>query len=170
MSFRLSRPAAGCLLSALLAITPSIGIAQGRPALSTGGQGPIGQLSVGGGTAVPIYAFSFGAQNVISDIGGSGGGAGKASISDISLLKLSDSQSTSLLRDTLTGQHLPAVQIDLFQNGGTIGSSFALGTVVVTSFQTTSAQTESITLHFDRLTFTSGGLSFCWDVSGEKGC
>lgn len=126
---------------------------------------PIGQLSVAGAPAVPIYAFSSGVSNPVS---GPGGGAGAAILSDIAVGKLADAQSTALFSAIVRGQHIPSVRIELYENGK-VAAIYELGDVVVTSFVSGNTG-ESVAFNFARLTFTVAGQTFCWDKATNSSC
>ena len=138
-------------------------IAQTRPAASNT---PIGQLTIGDAT-VPIYSFSFGASNTFGEIGGTG----RASVSDVSLLKLADALSTPLLRYVVMGDHLPKTRVEVFSRTTGPGATFDLEDVIVTSYQVSGGDvTESVSLAFGRIAMTANGTSFCWDVLRNLRC
>lgn len=131
----------------------------------------IGQMSVNQGAPVPIYAVSLDVKNPFIESGG-GTGSGKASLSDISIQKLSDALSTDLFRLALLGEHVPQVRIELYSSGTTtVASTFLLQNVLVTGFATAGViGGESVTFHYERLTFGTGGTPFCWDIAQNKAC
>lgn len=127
----------------------------------------IGQVSVAGGTPVPIYAIGLEVQNAAPV----GGGAGQARLADIAIEKQPDALSALLFRSTLQGVHLTNVRIEMFRSGGaTIGSTIELSDVLVTSFGTTDSQGEAVAFNFSRITFTAGGQTFCWDARLNASC
>jgi len=70
--------------------------------------------------AFEIYSFSWGASNPVT-IGsaGSGGGAGKVSISSFNIMKKSDSASPALFLNCAKGQHFTDAHVVLRKAGGT---------------------------------------------------
>jgi hypothetical protein len=158
-----------CTALILALAVPSQLTAQGRPASASQ---PVGQISLGGGAPVPIYAFSFGASNTFSGSTGGGAGSGKANLSDVSFVKQADALSTVLFRNTVTGTRLQQVKIDIFGKGAAAaGASIDLQDVVVTAFQVSGGEaTESVSLFFERMVFTAGGQSVCWDKGASASC
>jgi hypothetical protein len=154
------------VLAALLAATIAGGtrlFAQTAPLTQSS---PTGQLSVGGTAAVPIYAFS----SIVSNQGNGpgGGGSGAPVISDITVGKLPDAQSTSLFTATVRGLHIPNVRIEVNQNGKA-AATYELSDVIVTSFATSSTG-ELVSFTFARITLTVAGQSFCWDKATNSTC
>ena len=133
---------------------------------------PIGQLSIGDGPAVPIYAFSFGASNPTVVGAPGGGGSGKVNMSEMNVMKQADALSAPLLRYVTMGVHLQRVRIEIFpKTSGALPATFDLTNVVVTSYQVSGGDViETVALSFDRIAMTSGGASFCWDNSAYMVC
>ena len=128
----------------------------------------IGQLTIGDSAPVPIFALSSNVQNTGN---GGGGGAGQAALSDITVVKQADAQSTALFRAIVRGLRLPSVRIDLYENGKTtIAASFELADVLVTEMTSSGDQGEAVAFAFAQVTFTAAGQSFCWDTNTNTTC
>jgi type VI protein secretion system component Hcp len=109
-----------------------------------------------------VLAFSWGASNSAT-ASGSGGGAGKANIQDVSFTKYVDAISPLLFRAVATGQHLPSASIT-FASKGAPTVTLQLTTVLVTSFSTGGSSgegrlTENVTLNAANITFTVDSVS-----------
>ena len=128
----------------------------------------IGQVTVGQGAPVSIYAVSLDVKNPFVD----STGTGRATLSDISIQKVADALSTDLFRLALLGEHVPQVRIELFSTGTTtVASTLLLQNVVVTGFATAGTEGgENVTFHYERLTFGTSGAPFCWDIKQNKAC
>jgi type VI protein secretion system component Hcp len=134
---------------------------------------PVGQISIDGGTPSPIYGFSLGAATPFtwSRTDGGAGTSGRLSFSEVAIAKNADALSTELLRLVATASHRAAAEVQLYQAGTTTPqSTYLLGDVVVTSFQSAGGGAESVALAFSRLTLTTAGTSFCWDVGLNRAC
>jgi len=73
-----------------------------------------------GKKAFEIISFEIGAENNIN-IGSisSGGGAGKATFKELTITKKTDTSSTELFRQLVSGNHFKDMTIDLRRSGGT---------------------------------------------------
>jgi type VI protein secretion system component Hcp len=143
----------------------------------------VGQMSVTGLTGIssndvtPIFALSLGATNTATS-GGSGGGAGKPSFQDVSLTKMLDGFSVPLLRATTTGQHVPAVQIEMFHAPATVPFAIYLFRDVLFTADIVGASNtgifESLSFNYDEIVsdVTLNGQTFhsCYNVSMAKSC
>jgi type VI secretion system secreted protein Hcp len=141
------------------------------PPSSSNAKGPIGQISIESGPVSPIYAFTFGAEQITGGTPGGGGGAGKAVLDDVSIVKDADALSTSLLNYVVTGRHLQRVRIEIYgSNANQVASTFELEDVIVTRFQTSGAVSESVAFNYRLVRLTAGGATVCWDASANMGC
>jgi len=132
---------------------------------------------------IEVLSWSFGVSNSgTAHMGGGGAGAGKASISDLSVTKLVDIASPALLQAAATGKRLKTATISA-RKAGEGQRDFLIITmreVMVTSCALAGsgegdAPTEAVTLSFGKvqLTYTaqapdgSAGptTSFGWDVT-----
>lgn len=68
--------------------------------------------------AIELYSFSWGASNPTTIGMGSGGGAGKVSLSSFNIMKRTDVASAPLFTKCCTGEHLPEVLCVLRKAGG----------------------------------------------------
>lgn len=86
---------------------------------------------------IELYSFSFGASNPVSINSAGGMGAGKVSLSSLSLMKKSDATSPEIFQACCTGKHFDEVLVQLFKAGGTQGKfiEYKLEDVMVESIQ-----------------------------------
>ncbi|HEU5258619.1 MAG TPA: type VI secretion system tube protein Hcp, partial [Vicinamibacterales bacterium] len=61
--------------------------------------------------AFSVTSYSFGAENTGSTSAGGGGGAGKATVMPLSVMKKFDECSPLLFGGVVTGEHFPAVEL-----------------------------------------------------------
>lgn len=111
--------------------------------------------------AIEIQSFSFGVSNSGTLVSGGGGGAGKATFSDISFLKNLDKASPLLYLHCAQGKHIPTATLFVRKAGERPLEYFVvkLTDVIVTSVQTSGssgggAPTESFSLNFRTIEFT----------------
>jgi type VI secretion system secreted protein Hcp len=169
MEIRHTAGVARVLVSLLVAAT-SMQLSAGTPSTSIA-KAAIGRISVEGGPASPIYAFSFGAAQITGGATGGGGGAGKAVLDDVSIVKDVDALSTSLLDYVVTGRHLQRVRIETYgSNANQVASTFELEDVIVTRFETSGASSESVAFNYRLVRLTAGGATVCWDTSANMRC
>ena len=67
---------------------------------------------------IEVHSFSWGCSNAGSMASGSGGGAGKASFSDLSFMSSTASQSPLLMLACATGQHIKKAVLTVRKAGG----------------------------------------------------
>lgn len=67
---------------------------------------------------IEIFSFSFGASNPTTIGAGSGGGAGKVSLSSFNVMKKTDASSTALFNACCKGKHFTKGSITLHKAGG----------------------------------------------------
>jgi len=121
------------------------------------------------GISSEILKWSWGASNSTS-IDGEGGSGGAAEFQDMSITRLTGSQSPTLLSHVAKGEYLSEVSIVR----GIL--KITLAPVVLTSysvdamFEKDSPQTETIGLGFGTVTYEFDGVSFCWDSSQNLPC
>jgi type VI protein secretion system component Hcp len=120
-----------------------------------------------GSQSSPVSAYSWGATNSGSAHAGSGGGAGKVDVQDLSVTKETDAMTPSLVRAVATGEHLPQVAMQ-FTNG-VFTTSYCLKDVVVSSVTNNAAAgderpTDQLTFDFARFTFKVGAAAFAFDL------
>ena len=169
MEIRLTAGVARVLVTFLVATASMQLYAQTRS--SSIARAPIGQISVEGGPVSPIYAFTFGAEQITDGATGGGGGAGKAVLDDVAIVKDADALSTSLLNFVVTGRHLQRVRVDIYgSNANQVASTFELEDVIVTRFETSGAASESVAFSYRLVRLTAGSATVCWDTSASRAC
>lgn len=67
---------------------------------------------------IPIFSFSWGANNPTSIGLTGGGGAGKVNLSSFNFMKKTDAGSAALFQACCTGKHFPKATITLYKAGG----------------------------------------------------
>ncbi len=123
-------------------------------------------------SATEVLSWSWGASNSSSYVGsiGSGGGAGKASFQDISLIRYSDGLSASFIHSLATGQHYPSIELArdglsvLLEN--VIFSSYSVGG----SINEKEPQSETLSLIFSQVTYSIDGSSYCFSIVDNTQC
>jgi type VI secretion system secreted protein Hcp len=112
---------------------------------------------------IEIAAFSFGASNPASFGTGSGGGAGKASLSSFTIMKKTDLASPVLFQKCCAGDHFDKVTVTLNKAGGKAAVDFLkyeFEKVFIDSIQWSGSSggddtpTESVSLSFAKFTIT----------------
>jgi type VI secretion system secreted protein Hcp len=105
---------------------------------------------------IDVLAWSWGMSQAGTFHSGSGGGAGKVNVQDISITKYLDSASTKLAHACLTGEHIPKAVLTLSKAGGKDPLDFltvTLEKIMVTAVSLGSSggeerPTENVTLNF----------------------
>jgi type VI protein secretion system component Hcp len=120
---------------------------------------------------LPVAAWSWGASNSVTSGDGSGGGAGKASIQDLSIKRFVDGQSPLLFKAVATGLHLPSVAL---VDGPT---TITLTDVAITGYSTgdsppgnNGTRTENITFNFSKVDYTVNGVTACFNFTTNTSC
>jgi type VI secretion system secreted protein Hcp len=111
--------------------------------------------------SIEIFSFSLGAANS-GTIGGTGGGTGKVSFSDLSLMKALDKASPLLYLQCAQGKHIPTATLYVRKTGGDKVQEYyviKLTDVLISSVQTSGANgggqpTESLSLNFAKIEFS----------------
>jgi type VI secretion system secreted protein Hcp len=120
-----------------------------------------------GAQSSPVSAYSWGATNSVSAHSGTGGGAGKVSVQDLSVTKETDAMTPSLVRAVATGEHLQQVAVQF--TSGVFTSSYCLSDAVVTSVTNAAGAgderpTDTVSFDFARFTFKVGTAAFAFDL------
>jgi type VI secretion system secreted protein Hcp len=111
---------------------------------------------------INVLSFSFGASNPSSPIG-KGAGAGKVSISDISIMKWTDKSSAQMFQACCAGKHFPKAELTVMKSGGDQAVDYLkyeFTKVMVTSIQWSGATggddvpTESVSFAFGTVKVT----------------
>ena len=126
-----------------------------------------------GADAFSVQSWSWGASNP-TVLGGGGGGAGKASVSDLNILKAFDACSPALFGGVVTGKAFPALTLTQSNGDGT-ATTVTLTDVRVTAWQASgssasAAASESVSFAFSKVCLADGasGGRFCFDVLANK--
>ncbi|WP_426209066.1 Hcp family type VI secretion system effector [Massilia sp. TWP1-3-3] len=137
-----------------------------------------------------VLAYSWGMSQSGSFHTGSGGGAGKVNIQDLSFTKYLDDSTTALMMHCCTGKHIPKVVMLIRKAGGELGKpgdkevEITMTKVMVTSVSTGGSGgedkfTENVTLNFAEIKFenfkqdakgvvsTAGNLD--WNIAENAG-
>jgi type VI secretion system secreted protein Hcp len=118
---------------------------------------------------IKIHSFSWGASQHTSVSGSGGSGAGKASLSDISVMKDLDKASSEMFKMLLTGKHIAtAVLTAQKSTGDTSGKPFltiTFGEVFVTSQQISG----SSEIPSESVSFSYNTIKFDYSTQGEDG-
>jgi type VI secretion system secreted protein Hcp len=129
---------------------------------------------------IEVDSFSWGESHTGSSSGGAGGGAGKVQMQDFVITKRLDKASPKLMEACASGQHLPAVQLDMVAKDGNGKQQqymiVKMENVLISSYQTggSSGDTvpmESISLNFEKIEWkyegpgATPGDVFSWDLS-----
>lgn len=107
---------------------------------------------------IDIQSFSWGVSNAGSMAAGSGGGAGKASFSNLNVMKSVDKSSPVLFQSAAVGEHFPTAVMRLVDSGSrTEFMKVTLTDVIISSYQTKgsdgSMPMESFRLNFSKIEF-----------------
>jgi type VI protein secretion system component Hcp len=127
-------------------------------------------LQLGGTDMGEILAWSWGASFSVNTGSVGGGGAGKANLGDMSIVRYIDANSPPLLQRLLSGQQIPEVVLS------SANMEINLKQVYVTAYapggtsERNTAMTEALTLSFDKVQYTVNGVSTCWDHAMYKAC
>jgi len=118
---------------------------------------------------IKIHSFSWGCSQQTSVSGSGGSAAGKASISDISVMKDLDKASPEMFKMLLTGKHIAtAVLTAQKATGSTTGAPFltiTFGEVFVTSQQISG----SSEIPSESVSFSYNTIKFDYSTQGDDG-
>ena len=120
-----------------------------------------------GEPAAPIYGFSF-EVTIPTDSTGGGGGAGKATFTDIGVTRIADALSPRLLLDAATGRHLKLVNI-VVKQGSSSESSYRLTNVSI-SRVSSGTEMEEVAFSYSRIEFSAAGRQMCFDLASNTSC
>jgi type VI protein secretion system component Hcp len=167
---------------ATVVLVLSAGVAaQGPPAKGPAGKsaigvtlGSLGCSTAAGTDAFDVLAWSWGASNPADSSGGSGGGAGKATVSDLTIQKAFNACSPLLFGAVMTGKAFPTLTLTAGNKDGTT-TTVTLTDVRVSSWQasgssTSDAAVESASFAFSKVCLADGSSStqFCFDLRADK--
>jgi len=134
---------------------------------------------------IDILAWSWGATQSGTTHLGSGGGAGKANVDDLSFTHYVDSASHNLMQHCFNGKHIEKVTLVVRKAGGTPLEyiTIVMEDVIITSISTGGSGgedrlTENVTMNFSKVNFTykpqdaKGGAGADklagWDIAENK--
>jgi type VI secretion system secreted protein Hcp len=130
---------------------------------------------------IDVLAWSWGATQSVSMVGGGGAGAGKVNVEDLSLTKYVDKASIDLLRACFSGAHLSEATLTV-RKAGTDALDYMVITmspVIVTSVSPggnggDDRLTENVTLNFAKVTVSytpqkddgsgDAAIDFIWNI------
>ena len=124
------------------------------------------------GVSVSFSSHSFGVTNP-ADVGGGGQGTGKAVFSPLVVKKAIDDSSPLLMSAVTMGLHSETAQVTVYKPNTTRAVGvFELEDVIVAGVEQVGAKgaSETVSLKYRRLTFTSGGSSVCFDLVESIAC
>jgi type VI secretion system secreted protein Hcp len=126
-----------------------------------------------GADAFDVSAWSWGASNPVELFGG-GGGAGKASVSSLNVMKAFDACSPLLFGAVVIGKSFPSLTLTQVGTDGS-ATTVSLTNVRVESWQASGttgsdAASESVSFAFAKVCLTDGasGGKFCFDLQANK--
>lgn len=106
-----------------------------------------------------VFSFSWGVSNHAT-VGGGGGGAGRATFSDLSVMKPAGKGSPALFVNCASGRHFARAEVDVAmstEGGPTVFEKFLLTDCMITSYQIGGSggerPTESLSLNFTKIEF-----------------
>lgn len=134
---------------------------------------------------IEVHSFSFGAHQVGTGASGGGSGGGKASFSELNVMKSMDVASATLMEKCATGEHIPKAVMTVRKAGGDQREYFimTLSDIIITSMQVSGADgagnpSESVSINFAKVETsyqpqkadgTLGGVSKGgWDIKANK--
>ncbi|WP_435020236.1 Hcp family type VI secretion system effector [Tundrisphaera sp. TA3] len=135
---------------------------------------------------IDIESYSMAAHQTGTFATGGGGGAGKASFSDITVVKKVDKSSPKLFEACATGKHIKSVVISVNKAGGQQEEyiKYTLSDVLISGFQgsgsesSDSVPTESISFNFAKIEMeykeqksagsTGGAVKAGYDIKANK--
>lgn len=118
---------------------------------------------------IDVISWSWNASNSGSFHMGPGGGAGKASISDLNIVKNVDASSTELLKNCMTGKHLDEAKLTV-RKAGEKPLEYMIITlkkVLITGVQTSGAQSSDRLQETVALNFAEMKVEY--DTQNDKG-
>ena len=134
--------------------------------------------------SIDIDSFTFSINQSGTMAKGGGGGAGKASFTDLTVMKSADKSSPALMNACAIGKHLKDALLTVRKSGGQQEEFYKikLTDVLITSVQNSGAEggnpTECVSLNFSKMEFdykeqnekgsTGGVVKFGFDLKANK--
>ncbi|MDQ6803570.1 MAG: type VI secretion system tube protein Hcp, partial [Actinomycetota bacterium] len=131
----------------------------------TGAAAVVGQMALPGQPAVPLTNLDWSATNSDTAGGGSGGGAGKVTFSDVSVTKALDVQSPTLFDDAASGRALPSVGVTTTTSGLTLTNARVTSYSLSDDGTAGGGPAETVTFDFAKFQETVGNVVAGWDVT-----
>jgi hypothetical protein len=101
---------------------------------------------------------------------GGGGGTGAPDFKPLSLTKPINASSPVLMRSVANGQHFPTAVLTVYKSNATKTLvRYRLANASLGSLQQ-NGNKENLTLRYDQIQMTAGGVSVCWDVVQNASC
>jgi type VI secretion system secreted protein Hcp len=116
---------------------------------------------------IQILSWSWGASQVTSVAGTGGSGAGKADLSDISIMKFLDKASTPLFKSLTTGGHIKTGNLEAVKSGGN-GKPF-LKVDFQELFVTSQQLSASSEIPTESVSFSYNQIKIEYSTQDEKG-
>lgn len=130
-----------------------------------------------GADSFAARSWAWGAENVTDGTGGGGGSAGKSSVSQLSLARVSDACSPALLGGVMTGKHYASLSLSQYDSAGALTATVVLNDVILTNWEiggsnSSAEAAEQLRVAFSRFTFTdaASGNKFCYDAVKAVPC
>lgn len=125
-------------------------------------------LAVEGVGTFPVLSFNWGATSTanIGSVSG-GGGAGKASFSELTVEKDVDVFSPELFRLVATGRHAPTASLTIVQKNGLLvryDLSFVIATSITTTSRDDGTLRDEVGLAFGAISYSVDRSEFGWSV------
>ncbi len=124
---------------------------------------------------IPALTWSFGVSAAVSSTGTGGGGATKASLSDVNITRRADACTPILFEDVVTGRHINKVTIVQQDTAKDDVFTVTLQDVIISSYQIGGDQgselpTEKVGFNFAKICIADQGTSTkaCWDLSSGR--
>lgn len=120
-----------------------------------------------------VQAWSFGAVNSGTSSTGGGGGAGKATVSDLNVQKKFDECSPKLFEGVLTGRHFRSLILTQQDKEDAV-TTVTLKDVLISSYQLAGSEhhpepAETLSFDFREVCVrTQNATEFCYDIAAQK--
>jgi type VI secretion system secreted protein Hcp len=183
LTSRLAAPLAAAVITSAVVAAFAFGGQSGTQATAVTPPAPTGQvagqLTIEGGSSIPILSYSLGASNPTTiGSGGGGAGSGKVTFSSLNLMKTIDASSAKLILDCAQGKHLAQASFTAQWGTGSASAKivYDLEDVFVESIQQSGggiAPTESLSLAYGKIRWTytdaTGTFTGGWDIEANQG-
>ncbi len=121
---------------------------------------------------IELKSFSFGGSNISSVGQGGGGGTGTVSLSEFSILKMTDATSAELFQHMCDGEHFPTAKVTLYKSGGSAGPLdylvYDFEEVYVTSVQWSGSEGGDPVPH-EQVSFAFGKVGITYAEQNQDG-